>query len=480
MSAVMRRTKIIATLGRSTDVPGVLEAMMRNGVNLVRLNFSHGTADDQARRIKAVRQCSQQLGLEIGVMADLQGPKIRIAKFKDGSVILQSNDRFILDASWDKNAGTQERVGIDYKQLPQDVKAGDTLLLDDGRLVFSVLSVHGDVIECQVVIGGELSNNKGINRMGGGLSAQALTAKDKVDLKTAVALGVDYIAISFPRSAADVLDTKDLIIQAGGQAGVIAKIERTEAVAAINEIIEAADAVMVARGDLGVEIGDAELPSIQKLIIRQCRAMNKAVITATQMMETMIHNAIPTRAEVFDVANAVLDGTDAVMLSAETAIGDDPARVIAAMSRICVGAERNRVATKSGHRMGSSFTRIDEAIAMAAMYVANHMNISAIICLTESGSTPLWMSRIRSGIPIFGLSRHAESRYKMTLYRGVYPLAFDVTQLRPDAINVQAIALLEQRGLVKQGDYVLLTHGDYMGIHGGTNTMKLQQVGKMS
>jgi pyruvate kinase len=480
MSTVSRRTKIIATLGPSTDPAEMLEAMFRSGVNLVRLNFSHGTSADQERRIEQVRKTAKKLGMEIGILADLQGPKIRIAKFKEGPIELRTGDAFILDADLDPLAGDQQQVGIDYKQLPRDVVAGDTLLLDDGRLVFTVEKVAGNAIHCRVVNGGELSNNKGINRLGGGLSADALTEKDKADLKTAVALNVDYIAISFPRCAQDVEEAKALVAAAGGNAGIIAKIERTEAVAAIDEIIDASDAIMVARGDLGVEIGDAELPSIQKLIIHQCRSKNKAVITATQMMETMIHNAIPTRAEVFDVANAVLDGTDAVMLSAETAMGDDPARVVAAMSRICEGAERNRVSKKSGHRLECYFTQADEAVAMASMYVANHMDIKAIVALTESGSTPLWMSRIRSGIPIYGLSRHASSRHKMTLYRGVYPIHFDVTQLGRDEVNVQAVALLEERGIVKKGDYVLLTRGDYMGIHGGTNTMKILQVGAIS
>lgn len=476
MSESLRRTKIIATLGPATDDPQVLKAMMRNGVNLVRLNFSHGTIADQTQRFQTVRDCAKDCGLEIGVLADLQGPKIRIARFKEGVIDLQPGQIFFLDADFDSESGTKERVGIDYKPLPQDVKSGDTLLLDDGRVILTVEAVKGKEIKCRVVHGGLLSNNKGINLQGGGLSAKTLTEKDRKDLKAAVALGVDYIAISFPKSAEDVLETKALIAQAGGEAGVIAKIERAEAVEAIDEIIKVSDGVMVARGDLGVEIGYAELPSIQKMIIRKARTMNKAVITATQMMESMIHNAIPTRAEVFDVANAVLDGTDAVMLSAETAMGDDPARVIAAMSDICEAAERNLVSKKSGHRLGAHFNSSDEAIAMATMYLANHMTIKAIIALTESGSTPLWMSRIRSGIPIYGLSRHASSRRRMTLYRDVYPIEFDVTRLDREVVNSQAINLLVNQGVLEVADYVLLTRGDSMGIHGGTNTLKILQV----
>lgn len=479
MSNTRRRTKIIATLGPSTDKEGVLEAIIENGVNLVRLNFSHGVAADHEKRIQAVRNISDKLGIEVGVLADLQGPKIRIAKFKQGAITLKAGDAFTLDASMGVDAGTQQAVGIDYKELPQDVFAGDTLLLDDGRIVFTVKEVAGDKIHCEVVHGGALSNNKGINRLGGGLSADALTDKDREDLKTAVKLGADYIAISFPRCAKDVEQAKDLVKEAGGCAGIISKIERAEAITAIDEIIKASAAVMVARGDLGVEIGDAELPSIQKSIIHKCRTADKAVITATQMMETMIHNAIPTRAEVFDVANAVLDGTDAVMLSAETATGDNPARVIEAMSRICKGAECNRVSQVSKHRLECTFKQIDEAIAMATMYTANHMNIAAIIALTESGSTPLWMSRIRSGIPIYGLSRHVGSRRKMTLYRGVYPLAFDVTKLTREEVNIKAVEVLQAEGVVKEGDYVIVTRGDYLGVHGGTNTLKILEVGKV-
>jgi pyruvate kinase len=473
-----RRTKIIATLGPATDKPGMLEKIIQAGVDVVRLNFSHGKASDHEARVKAVRECAARLKRQIGVMADLQGPKIRISRFKDEKINLVPGQKFILDADMPNDAGTVDAVGIDYKELPHDVSAGDTLLLDDGRLVFKVLKVDGVCIHCEVMIGGQLSNNKGINRLGGGLSAKALTDKDKADLLVAVSLQADYIAISFPRSAADIDEAKQLIHDAGGKAGVVAKIERLEAVQAetLDEIINASAAVMVARGDLGVEIGDAELPSIQKKIIHRCRSLNKAVITATQMMETMIHNAIPTRAEVFDVANAVLDGTDAVMLSAETASGDHPDVVVEAMARICLGAERDRSTQVSRHRVECEFTRIDEAIAMSTMYVANHLNIAAIISLTESGSTPLWMSRIRSGIPICGLSRHIDAQRRMTLYRGVYPVAFDVTNENLTKLYDAAINEIKHLGYIMSGDWVVITHGDNMGILGGTNTMKVLQV----
>jgi pyruvate kinase len=468
-----RRTKIIATLGPSTDNPEMMRAILKNGVDLVRINFSHGKSEDHIARAKLARECALQEGKEIAIMADLQGPKIRIARFKNKKINLQQGQIFTLDAELPTEEGDENSVGLDYKGLPRDVKKGDRLLLDDGRLVFIVNNVDNAKIICEVEVGGELSNNKGINRQGGGLTVDALTEKDKADLKTATQLGADYIAISFPRTAKDMEQARALVNAEKSHAGLIAKIERTEAVLCIDEIIKASDAVMVARGDLGVEIGDAELPEVQKHIIQRARALDKAVITATQMMESMIHNAIPTRAEVFDVANAVLDGTDAVMLSAETATGDHPDKVIESMARICLGAEKQIITRTSRHRVECEFHRVDEAIAMATMYTANHYNIAAIIALTESGATPLWMSRIRSGIPIYGLSRHVTTQRKMTLFRGVYPLNFDVTKLEENQINSSAINELKKRGIVEKGDHVIITCGDQKGILGGTNMMKI-------
>lgn len=475
----LRRTKIISTLGPASSDLEMLMKMIDAGVDLVRLNFSHGVAQDHADRILQVREASKRCQKEVGIMADLQGPKIRISKFKAGKIILSPNDKFILDADGDKNNGDEKQVGIDYKNLPQDLKPNDVLLLDDGRLVFDVEKIEQNKIFCCVRVGGELSNNKGINRQGGGLSAKALTEKDKADLIAAVGLGVDYIAISFPRSADDMLEAKALIKQAGGEMGVIAKIERLEAIAVLDDIINASDAVMVARGDLGVEIGDAELPAVQKHIIQRCRALDKAVITATQMMESMIYNAIPTRAEVFDVANAVLDGTDAVMLSAETATGNHPDLVVAAMARVCVGAEKQPSAKISRHRVECQFARVDEVIAMATMYAANHFDIKAIMALTESGATPLWMSRIRSGIPVYALTRNEKTLRKMTLYRGVYPVYFTYQENEePENIQARSIAELCQKNIVKAGDYVITTRGDFTGQMGGTNVMKIVQVSK--
>jgi pyruvate kinase len=476
---MQRRTKILATLGPATDDPKVLDKIIEAGVDVVRINFSHGCAEEHIERAERVRNRARAHGRQVGVLCDLQGPKIRIEKFKEGKIFLEEGAGFIIDSSLDKNSGTVERVGSAYKQLHEDLARGDTLLLDDGRLVFWVDSVEGTEVKCRVIVGGDLSDRKGINKQGGGLSAPALTDKDREDIKTAALIEADYLAVSFPRHAADVNEARELFYAAGGKGGIVAKIERAEALEVIDEIILASDAIMIARGDLGVEIGDAALPPVQKMLIHKSREMNRVVITATQMMESMIENQIPTRAEVFDVANAVLDGTDAVMLSAETAAGKYPDKAIAAMHRVCIEAEKQRQATESEHRIHTKFTHIDEAIAMAAMYTANHLNVKAIAALTESGSTTLWMSRISSGIPIYAMTRTVETRRKVTLYRGVYPVSFDVTATDHAELNREAIDELRRRGAVRDGDLVIITKGDLMGIHGGTNAMKIVKVGDL-
>ncbi len=475
----MRRTKIVATLGPATDDPKVLDGVIEAGVDVVRLNFSHGSAEEHRRRAESVRNRARAYGRQVGVIADLQGPKIRIDRFADGHIQLEEGDSFILDAALDPDSGNRQRVGITYKALPNDVKRGDTLLLDDGQIVMWVDEVVDQEIRCRVVVGGKLSNNKGINRQGGGLSAEALTDKDREDIRVAAAIEADYVAISFPRSAADIELARELLTAAGGHAGIIAKIERAEALDALEQILEVSEGVMVARGDLGVEIGDAELPFVQKKIIKLARSMDRVVITATQMMQSMVDNPIPTRAEVLDVANAVIDGTDAVMLSAETAAGRFPAKAVGAMDRVCRGAEGQRDVMISGHRMSSHFSRVDEAIAMATMYTANHLGVKAIAALTESGSTPLWMSRIRSGIPIYALTRHVQTRRKVTLYRGVTPVSFEVDTTDHAEVNKEAIEELVRRGAVRNGDLVIITKGDLHGVHGGTNAMKIVRVGDM-
>ena len=476
----MKRTKILATIGPASESKTVLSQMVKAGVNAVRCNFSHGTADDHRKRVQLIREVAKEQGVHIGILADLQGPKIRVAKFTKGSVELKKGDSFVLDAEMDKDAGDQKAVGIDYKELPNDVERNDTLLLDDGKIVLTVAKVSGSQVHCKVAVGGKLSNNKGINKKGGGLTAPALTEKDKEDIKTAAALEVDFVAVSFPRDGQDIECARQLVQEAGCNAGIVAKVERTEAVDNIEEVIQASDAIMVARGDLAVEIGDENVPAVQKMIIRRTRQLDKIAITATQMMESMISNSTPTRAEVSDVANAVLDGTDAVMLSAESAAGDYPVEAVAAMSRACEAAENsNLVDIVSKELVKRDHDRVDEAVANAAVHVANHVDAKAIISLTESGSTALWMSRINTHLPIYALSRNRTTLGKMTLYRGVVPIEFDSTRMARFYVNREAALELEKRGIVSQGDWMVLTSGDHMGVHGGTNKIKLIQAGNV-
>lgn len=471
-----RRTKIIATLGPATDDPVVLEGLIKAGVDVVRLNFSHGHADDHKQRAHAVKELSQKSGRHVGILADLQGPKIRIARFKEGKVTLQEGAKFTIDVGLDASSGNLIEIGCEYKELARDVSKGDRLLLDDGRIVLDVDAVRGSKIECSVVVAGVLSNNKGINVKGGGLSAKALTEKDKLDIKTAAEIGVDFVAVSFPRNADDMRQARGLVEAAGSRAHLVAKIERAEALDVLEELIDASDVVMVARGDLGVEIGDANLPPVQKNIIRMARDRDTAVITATQMMESMIENAIPTRAEVFDVANAVSDGTDAVMLSAETSVGKYPIKTVEAMGRICEETERQPKTILSRHRMGKEFGRIDEAIALSAMYVANHTDIKAIAAFTESGSTPMRMSRISSGIPIFAMAPDSEICRRVTMYRGVIPVLLKAPDSQSIDANQAAITKLTELEIVNQNDLVIITTGEMIGDQGGTNTMKILQV----
>ncbi|MBF0263930.1 MAG: pyruvate kinase [Gammaproteobacteria bacterium] len=474
---MFRRTKIVATLGPATDDPKILDKIIEAGVDVVRINFSHGSSDEHKARVEKIRSRARAHGRQVGVLADLQGPKIRIDCFQKGSVELKEGETFIFDAGLAIGAGNKERVGLGYKELVDDVKRGDTLLLDDGRLVFWVDHVNNQEIFTRVVVGGTLSDRKGINLQGGGLSAAALSEKDKEDIITAAELEADYLAVSFPVCADDINLARKLLRNAGGKGGIVAKIERAEALNCVDEIIEASDAIMIARGDLGVEIGDAALPPIQKDLIRRARTMNRVVITATQMMESMIENQIPTRAEVFDVANAVLDGTDAVMLSGETAMGKFPDKAIAAMDRICKEAEKQKQASESNHRMHTKFKFIDEAIAMASMYTANHLNVKAIVSLTESGATTLWMSRIGSGIPIYAFTSHVDTRRKVTLYRGVMPVSFDTSGIDRKMLIDEIVDELKRRGVAKDGDLVLISRGDLDGIMGGTNTMKIVRIG---
>lgn len=473
---MLRRTKIVATLGPACADPKVLDATIAAGVDVVRLNFSHGKPEEHIERAELVRSIARTRGRAVGVLADLQGPKIRIGKFADGKITVNEGDSFILDANCP--LGDQTRVGLDYKELVRDVARGATLLLDDGRIEMWVESVEGGCVYCKVVRGGVLSNNKGINRKGGGLSAAALTDKDREDIVTAAQLKADYVAISFPKDAADVQLARRLVTEAGGKAWIVAKIERTEAIENLEDIIEAADAIMVARGDLGVEVGDAAVPALQKRMIRIAREKNKVVITATQMMESMISSPIPTRAEVSDVANAVLDGTDAVMLSAETAAGKYPVEAVAAMNRVCSEAEKEMEPGFTRGMMDHGFLRADEAIAMSAAFTSLHLNVKAIAAMTQSGSTALWMSRMSTQVPIFALTPEVETRRKVTLFRGVYPINFRPSSHDRDQLLAEAEDELRRRGAVRNGDLILLTIGEPIGKPGGTNTMKIVRVGE--
>jgi pyruvate kinase len=473
-----RRTKIVATLGPATDDPDIIDRLIDAGVDVVRINLSHGSHEEHAKRADHVRNRARACGRQVGVLVDLQGPKIRCGAFAEGPVQLVEGDTFTLDVDHPIDQGNQEIVGCTYKQLPIDLNRGDTLMVNDGKIVLWVDQVDGSKVICKVKVGGELSDNKGINKQGGGLSAPALTDKDVSDITFAAEIEADYLAVSFVRTADDIHRAREMLTEADGRAAIVAKVERAEAIEAIDEIIDATDVIMVARGDLGVELGDAELPAVQKMLIRRTRAKNKVVITATQMMESMIENPIPTRAEVFDVANAVLDGTDAVMLSGETAVGKHPAKVIQSMARICVEAEKQSTAKQSSHRLHTEFGRVDEAIAMASMYTANHLGVAAIASLTESGSTALWMSRISSGIPIYAMTEHVATRRRVTLYRGVYPISFQPTESDSQRINQEVVEELLRRGAVRDGDLVIITKGDFQGIPGGTNVMKILRVGE--
>jgi len=476
----VRRTKIVATLGPASNSPEVLEQLILAGLDVARLNFSHGTPDEHKARAKLVRDLAAKHGRFVALLGDLQGPKIRIAKFANKRIELKVGDHFTFSTSHPLTEGNQQVVGIDYPDLVKDCGVDDELLLDDGRVVMRVETATDTELHCVVLIGGPLSDHKGINRRGGGLTAPALTEKDKADIKLAAEMEVDYLAVSFPRDAADMEYARKLRDEAGGTAWLVAKIERAEAVAddeTLDGLIMASDAVMVARGDLGVEIGDAELVG-QKKIILHARRHNKAVIVATQMMESMILNPMPTRAEVSDVANAVLDYTDAVMLSAESAAGAYPLEAVQAMARICVGAEKHPTSKTSSHRIGKVFESCDQSIALAAMYTANHFpGVKAIIALTESGYTPLIMSRIRSSVPIYAFSPHRETQARAAMFRGVYTVPFDPASLPPEQVSQAAVDELLKRGVVEQGDWVILTKGDSYHTIGGTNGMKILHVG---
>jgi pyruvate kinase len=470
-----RSTKIVATLGPASNSSEMLSRLIAAGVDVVRLNFSHGAAADHIERARIVREEAKAQGRAVGIMVDLQGPKIRVGKFRDGRITLVPGATFVLDA--DCREGDAEHVGLDYPELVRDVGPGAVLLLDDGLIKLMVEQVQGSRIVTRVVLGGVLSNNKGINRQGGGLAAPALTAKDMEDVKTAAAIEADFLAVSFPKNQEDMYMARQLLRAAGSRATLLAKIERAEAIGALEEIIDASDGIMVARGDLAVEVGNAAVPGLQKRMIRMARERNKLTITATQMMESMIQNPVPTRAEVSDVANAVLDGTDAVMLSAETAAGKYPVEVVDVVGQICVEAEKSDEVETDRDFFDRTFSRADQSIAMASLFTAHHLKVKAIASLTQSGSTALWMSRHNVGCPIYALTPEPSALRKMSLYRNVRPLFLEQSGDR-DAVLQSAEELLVARGVVQPGDLIVLTIGEPMGKSGGTNTMKIVKVGE--
>jgi pyruvate kinase len=473
-----RRTRILATLGPATDPPGMLDALLRAGVDVVRLNFSHGDPSAQVARAQAVRDAAERVGVEVGILADLPGPKLRIERFAAGKVQLRAGERFDLVASEDAPPGDERQVGISYLGLPRDVRPGDTLLLDDGMVQLRVERVDGERIATTVLHDGALSDRKGLNRLGGGLSLGALTDRDRELIGVAAQLGADFIAVSFCRNAADMEEARAIARSHGSDAALCAKIERAEAIENLAEIIEASDTVMVARGDLGVEIGDAELPGLQKKIIRESLERGRVVITATQMLQSMVDSPMPTRAEVLDVANAVIDGTDAVMLSQESAAGSHPLKAVEAMARICIGAEKQFAMDTDFEGAQRNLQRADQAIAMAAMFLSEHIGVRAIVAMTESGGTARYLSRYRSNVPIYGLSRHPGARRRMALMRDVVPVAFDSRGLATREAAREAVRALFGSGLLAEGDRVVFTSGDHMEHHGATNTLRLLQVGE--
>jgi pyruvate kinase len=450
------------------------------GVNVFRLNFSHGTAQQHALVARRIRKQAKLAGAYAGILADLQGPKIRISSFRNESVELAPGDRFRLDMELGEGEGDSRGVGLDYRELCTSVSRGDILLLDDGRIRLRVDDAEPTAVDCTVLIGGKLGSRKGINRLGGGLAAPALTTKDIADIDSLAEVRPDFVAVSFVSSAEDIFQTRDLLRLHQLEPAIIAKIERAEVVEddqTLNGIIQASFGIMVARGDLGVEVGDAQLIGIQKELIARARAMDRVVITATQMMESMISSSMPTRAEVFDVANAVLDGTDAVMLSAETAVGAYPVEVVSAMSDAALGAERQPVTRISSYRLDHQFSSAQETIAMSAIYAANHYgNVRGIACLTESGTTPLLMSRLSSGLPIFALSRHGETLQRLCVCRGIIPLYFDASAFDQDRVEARAIELLLDGHYLQKGDDILLTKGAVMDRAGSTNILKILPV----
>ena len=472
MEHSQRRTKIVATIGPATSSPEVLRNLIEAGATTLRLNFSHGTHEDHQRSIRLIRQLSFELNQPVGILQDLQGPKIRLGRFESGSIALSRGDRFILTS--DRVPGTQEISSVTYEPLADEVPAGATILLDDGKLEMLVEKVDRQArqLHCQVVVGGKLSNNKGVNFPGVYLSIKALTEKDRKDLLFGLDQGVDWVALSFVRNPQDVLEIKEIIANAGKQVPVIVKIEKHEAIEQIEAILSLSDGVMVARGDLGVELPAEDVPILQKRLIVTANQLGIPVITATQMLDSMVNSPRPTRAEVSDVANAILDGTDAVMLSNETAVGKYPVEAVATMARIAVRIERE---SNTCHAQADTKRSIPNAISQGVSQIAAQLEASAIMTLTKTGGTARNVSKFRPQTPILAVTPHVEVARRLQVVWGVKPLLVldlpSTSQTFKAAINVA-----QEKHLLQEGDLVVMTAGALQGVPGSTNLIKVEVV----
>ena len=466
-----KRTKIIATIGPASSSPAVISKLIKAGMDAARLNFSHGDRKDHTRHIHLIRREAIRAGKQIAIIQDLQGPKLRVGKVENDAVTLRRGEFITLTTK--KVMGTPEKVFVSYPGLTRDLKPGDTVLLDDGRLELRVISKERDGLKCKIIRPGVLKSNKGVNLPGAQLSLPSLSKKDKSDLLFGIRQGVDYIALSFVRAASDIENTRKFIRRAGGNIPIIAKIEKPEAIQNLDKIIRAADGVMVARGDLGVELSPEQVPLLQKRIILACNIAEKPVITATQMLESMIESPQPTRAEASDVANAILDGTDCVMLSGETAMGKYPVHTVEVMARIACQAETSLAPIPPDAHISG----VDESVAHAACRAAHEQKARAIVTFTQSGSTALLVSKHRPSACIIAPTPFERVARKVSLYWGVTPIILKPKKTTDDMITSVEAAMLK-RDLVKKGDIIVLTAGVPIGVAGSTNMMKIHRVGE--
>ncbi|NOY77782.1 MAG: pyruvate kinase [Calditrichaeota bacterium] len=473
----MKRAKIIATLGPASNSPEIIQKLIQTGVDVVRLNFSHGTHDEHARMIQIVRNLSKKLNRPIGILQDLQGPKIRVGPIKDGHILLKDGQKITITT--EPLTGTTEMISTTYKHLPKDVSPGDRILLDDGLLELRVTKTADTKVICEVIHGGPLGSHKGINLPGVKLSTPSLTEKDKIDLKFGIEQKVDFVALSFVRTPLDVAELKKLIEDEGTDIPVIAKLEKPEAIENLDDILSVADAAMVARGDLGVEMNPEKVPIIQKDIIRKCIEKSIPVITATQMLESMRFQPRPTRAEASDVANAIFDGTDAVMLSAETAAGEYPVESVQMMRKIIEEAEQHsredaHPVLPSGRHAQKTFP---DSISEAACEAALELNARAIVAFTQSGFTARLISKYRPSTQIVAFTLSEKVRHRLLLNWGTTTRKIDMINSLDEMIQRVEKALLSD-GLVTQGDSIVIVSGAPLGVKGTTNMMTLHRIGR--